>query len=81
METDFTEEELYVIERDADLNAGIAGKNIHKIAEQLLIMKATDKVEKRILTEYFKLFDEHARSAEIYKTIRDKCEAMRGERR
>ena len=78
----WTKEELYVIERDADLNSGIVSKNIHKLCEQLIIQSSLNYKDKEKSDKLGKILmqqiQEQHRSAEMYKKIRDKCEKLRG---
>lgn len=73
----FTAEELYVIERDADLASGIASRNIYKLAETFMILRNTEKIPKKLLKSLVKEMDEHYISSATYRSIRSKCEELR----
>jgi len=77
----FTKEELYIIERDADIKAGIVSKNIFQLSEALLHSEMIHRDNKKNQIKYGKIImqqiQEQHRSADIYKKIRDKCEKSR----
>lgn len=77
----FTADELYVIERDADLSSSGASKNIFKLAEQILhlgvFIKDDEKTKKELGKILMAEIQEHHKSADIYRKIRNKCEYLR----
>lgn len=76
-----SKEELYVIERDADIKSGITSKNIFQSCESLLHSNMIHHANKKNKTKFGKIImnqiQEQHRSYEVYKSIRDKCEMER----
>lgn len=76
-----TKDELYLIERTADLQSSIASKNIVHISEQLLIFRCSSGLKKTetysVCKDMMKILQEHHRVTDEWCAIRKKCEALR----
>lgn len=71
----FTEDELFYIEKIMDVNSAMGMKPMHELAEKAILAKASN--EEKVAEMLFKQFFELGELYLITKSIRDKIENWR----